>query len=297
MRGAEGLAMRGPLPLPSALRPVRARARGAAALALVLLGAGASASAGPSAVDARARAAAGQASKMPEPLVAETITDIDGVEAGELELDLNGGVQPPRSAGPGALRGSLELEWRATPALGLGLEVGLQGPLGTAGSARVVSVNGGVSAALLHDPAHDFHLMAEATARMLERDGLPSDPGEPALPVAVGLKAGVRRGRATLRAGAGLGIGSGSARSLPLRASLAALFQPCAGSGGFLGVEADADWGRAAPYAFTPEAVFDTRPLGLPALVGVGVPVRAGPLGADPRWGVLLRIMVDLEHD
>src|SRR5260370_719374 len=44
--------------------------------------------------------------KMPEPLIGETITDIDGYEAGELEVDLGRVAPRPRSGRAGAWRGA-----------------------------------------------------------------------------------------------------------------------------------------------------------------------------------------------
>jgi hypothetical protein len=236
---------------------------------------------------------------MPEPLIGETITDIDGVEAGELEVDLAGIAQPARNGGAGAWSGALEMEWRATSRLGLGLEVGLRGPLGAAaaGCARAVSLRSAASVALLHDPAHDFHLMAEASAQLEGEGTLPSDPGDPALPARFGLRAGLRQGLVTLRAGAGLGVGSGSARRVPLRTGLAVLFQVGpAGQSGFAGVEIDADWARRTPLVLAPQVVVDAKPLGLPALFGLALPLRLDPEGHEPRLGFLLRVMVEIDR-
>ncbi len=236
---------------------------------------------------------------MPEPLIGETITDIDGYEAGELEVDLAGVAQPARNGGAGAWSGSLEMEWRATARVGLGLEVGLRGPLGAAvaGGAQAVSLRPAASLVLLHDPAHDFHLMAEASAQLEEEGGLPSEPGDPALPARFGLRAGLRQGFLTLRAGAGLGVGSGSARRVPLRSGLAVLLGiGPAGRFGFAGVEVDADWARRTPLLLAPQLVVDAKTLGMPALLGLALLLRLDPESHEPRLGFLLRVMVEIDR-
>ena len=56
--------------------------------------------------------------KMPEPLIGESVTDLDGTEAGELEVDATGLVHPP----DGFWSSGVEVEWRALPRLGISLE-------------------------------------------------------------------------------------------------------------------------------------------------------------------------------
>jgi hypothetical protein len=237
---------------------------------------------------------------MPEPLIGETLTDIDGLEAGELEVDLTGVAQPGRRGGPGAWAGALEVEWRATTRVGLGLELGLRGPWGAAAArgGRAVSLRPAASVLLLHDQAHDFHLMAEASRRFEEDGILPSEPGEFGLPAMVGLRAGLRQGFVTLRAGAGLGLGSGSARRVPLRGGLAVLLGLGPGGRfGFAGVEIDGDRARRTPLVLAPQFVVDAKALGLPALVGFALPLRIDPEGQEPRLGFLLRVMLEIERE
>ena len=65
---------------------------------------------------------------MPEPVLEESITDIDRDEAGELEADaIAGGTR----SGDGVRRwqSSVEVEWAATRDLGVALESGASGHL------------------------------------------------------------------------------------------------------------------------------------------------------------------------
>jgi hypothetical protein len=205
-----------------------------------------------------------------------------------------------RSQRAGAWSGSLEVEWRATARVGLGLEIGLRGPLGagSAGGARAVSLRPAASVLLLHDQANDFHLMAEASGRFEEDGALPSEPGELGLPAMFGLRAGLRQGFVTLRAGAGLGLGSGSARRVPLRGGLAVLLGLGPGGRfGFAGVEIDGDRARRTPLVLAPQFVVDAKALGLPALVGFALPLRIDPEGQEPRLGFLLRVMLEIERE
>src|SRR5216684_1877339 len=59
---------------------------------------------------------------MPEPVLGESITDIDGSEAGEVEVDLTGVVG--RAGGAKLWQGSVEIESRVTDRLGLEIEIG-----------------------------------------------------------------------------------------------------------------------------------------------------------------------------
>lgn len=58
---------------------------------------------------------------MPEPLLGETLTDLNSDEAGELELEGTGVVLLPGEGDSPEWAGALEAEWRVTERLGLGL--------------------------------------------------------------------------------------------------------------------------------------------------------------------------------
>src|SRR2546425_5121584 len=62
--------------------------------------------------------------KMPEPLLTESITDLDGARAGEVEVDVNGLVLR-RTSAVRQWQTSVEVEWRALERLGLALDLGV----------------------------------------------------------------------------------------------------------------------------------------------------------------------------
>ena len=240
-------------------------------------------------------------SKLPEPLLGESITDLDGTEAGEVELDATGLWSPAQAGAAQGLRGSIEVEWRVTERLGLAAELGLGA--GTAGRGPEPSLIAGLSFVLLHDRAHDAHLMAELRGRLLdEEEGaaeLP-DPGEPALRTAAGLRGGLRAGFLTARGAISVEAIGRSAHALPLRAELALL---CGlgpgGRFGFAGAEAIADWARRDPLVIAPQLVLDFAALGLRQLkLGLSLPwppaIRAG---AQAQVGLLARLLVELDAD
>jgi hypothetical protein len=237
-------------------------------------------------------------SKMPEPLLGESITDLDGAKAGEVEIDLNG-MTLRRATTGGAWSSSLEAEWRALERLGLGLEVGFGGPLGSPGGAAL-SLRVAASFVLLHDFARDTHLMLEAGGRLIERPDVPGDfePGESALPYSLGLRGGVRGGWLTLRGFLGAGAGDHSAHLVPLQAQVAALTELGAnGRWGFYGVELDGDWARNTPFVLAPNFVLDAAPLGVRLKMGLALPWTVGARKNEPALGILVRFMFELDND
>ena len=235
-------------------------------------------------------------SKMPEPLLTESITDLDGLDANEVELD--GNAFGGRSAAAATVwQSSLEAEWRALERLGLALEVGLSGATGSPSSA-VVSLQPAVSFVLVHDQPLDFHLMAEVTGRVGEsrEANEPIDLGEAAMPVSAGFRAGLRRSRLTIRGYLGSGMGEHSGHALPLRAQAAVLVEfGKDGRIGFAGIESDADWARRAPLTLSPDVVIRGAFLHLPVNIGVAIPWGVGARAGEPSFGILLRVTWELD--
>ena len=232
---------------------------------------------------------------MPEPLLTETVTDLDGRESGELEFELNASQFRSRRGGGGAWQASLEGEWLATRHLGVRLEPSLTQTIETAGasSERLLGINGGVSWKLLQDFRHDFHLQAEATGRYPWETNARVDPGESALPLSFDLRSGIRRGFLTIRAGVGVNAGAAAAH-LPLRGSLALL----TGFGtsdrfGFWGIEVDADGARRAPVVVALNIFPNLIPLGLPGKFGLAIPLAIGVGDWQPSMGVFVRVFID----
>jgi hypothetical protein len=236
--------------------------------------------------------------RMPEPLLGESLTDLDGREAGELELDVTGlGLR--RSGGGALWRGALEAEWRATERFGLGLDVGLASP-GGAVAATALSLRAAASFSLFHGVEQDAHLQLEASAELFDRDDAQLiDPGESALPFAAGLRAGWRSasGLWTLRGYLGGSAGGTSAHLVPVRAQAALLLALLTGgrSPGFLGVELDGDWGRRAPVLIAPNVVLDGAPIGVRAKVGIAAPWSPQARAGEAALGLLVRLIVELD--
>jgi hypothetical protein len=239
------------------------------------------------------------AARMPEPLLGESITDIDGVEAGELEIDLTG-LGLHRSGGGALYRSSLEAEWRALSRLGLALDLGLVTPPGAGGVSQAVSARASAAVILLHDLQRDLHVMAEASARLLEAEGPEGElePGEGALPFSLGLRAGVRTGPVTLRGFLGAGLGAGSAHLVPVRAQAAVLRElGDGGRWGFFGLELDGDWARRSPALIAPNLVLDGTPLGVPLKLGLALPWSPMARDGEPAWGVMVRLIFEVDRD
>lgn len=241
------------------------------------------------------------ATKLPEPLLGESITDLDGTKAGELELDLTGLHLPAKGARLGAQRASLEAEWRATERLGLAVEVGLSREGAPVQLTPALSL--GVSWVLFHDLVRDLHLMAEVRAQLLEEnEGGPTsglaiaDPGEPGRRVSAGLRGGGRYGLLTLRGAVSLEAIGHSAHLVPLRLELAALgsFGP-RGAWGFAGLEGIADWTRPGIMVWAPMLLLDGAWLGLPFKLAASLPLQKEATGW--RYSGLLRVLFELDDD
>ena len=211
-------------------------------------------------------AAPGRVDHMPEPLVVESLTDIDGIEAGEVEIDSTGLLARHFWSA------SAEIEWRALSHLGLGVEVG--------GDEDGAGIHLGASVPLVHA---GVHLMLEGSARLPDSAG-EIEPGETALPYAFGLRAGARLGRLTLRAAADAEWSSDRASIFASGATLIS-FGP--EGRGFAGVELAVDGARTDEVAVVPEAAY------LFGVVRLGLAV---PITSDAVAGVV-RLTFELDAD
>jgi hypothetical protein len=221
-----------------------------------------------------------------EPIVTETVTDLDGAEGGELEVELNASTFRAMRGGAWERLASLEIEWLVTRKLGLRLEPSYSktttsGGLGTSGAA---------SWKLFQDWVNDRHLQAEVEGRVPWDPGTTVTPGDPALPFALGVRSGIREGRWTLRAGLGFDAG-GHAAHVPIRGSLALLTGILRDERfGVFGIEMDADGARVNPVVLAANLIADVTPLGLPFKFGIATPWGVGVQGTDPSLGLLVRI-------
>jgi hypothetical protein len=216
---------------------------------------------------------------MPEPLIGESVTDLDSTEAGELEVDATGVIRRPG----GLWSTELEIEWRALSRLGFSLE-GATSREETGTTATELRPS--LSFVLLHDPARDLHLMIDATARLFEDDAATPGLGEPALPVAFSLRGGMRRGWFTLRGALGASAGGHSAHAVPLRTEAAALLEV---PFGFWGIEGVADFARSSPWMLAPEVVLGTGAV----QIGAALPWEPG----TGRFGALVRLILEVDSN
>jgi hypothetical protein len=229
---------------------------------------------------------------LPEALLTESATDIDAVEAGELELELNAARAAARRGGAGATLTSLEVEWRVLKEFGLRIEpsYSLVRDAGATAANGDFGLSGALAFGLWHDPVRELHVQAELLGRTPESaNARVFEPGEPELPFAADLLAAVRRGRWTLRATVGAEAGGAFAHA-PLHTDLALLTGILPEERfGFLVIDLRADWAREAPFVFAPEIVADTSPLDLPFRLGVALPFNFGADLTQTSYGVFVR--------
>jgi hypothetical protein len=220
--------------------------------------------------------------EMPEPILVESITDLDSREAGELELEL----ATSTLAKSGAWAARLEAEWRFTGHLGLMLEAGL-----TTLQHPDANVRAGASFAAFHDDALGLHAQFLAFATLhgnLEEDPL-LDPAEPGTAFALGAHAGWHRNFWTVRAELTAGFG-GHVSHLPVRANFALL----AGNHlGFIGVESLLDFARFDPWTVAAEAELREQFGDIAVRFAIAVPYR--PRTDRREVAVMLRVLVGLD--
>jgi hypothetical protein len=230
---------------------------------------------------------------IPEPILAESITDIDAPAGGEIEVELNASYLRARQGGAYELEVGPEIEWLATDRLGTMLELfgGREAPPGGPSSNRF-GASLGLSWKLLHVFEHDFHLQAEVKGRY-PTDLTTEDPGESALPLSIDLLSALRAGRWTLRSSLGVSAGHAPAH-VPVRGSVVVLTS-LGGSqrNGFWGLEATADGAKVTPFALALDVVPDLTPVGLPFRVGIVGSYSFGAPGSVPWWGAFIRVFFE----
>ena len=234
---------------------------------------------------------------MPEPILTESVTDLDAVEGGETEYALNVQTLAALRGGARARQASVEAEWRATQHLGLRLEPSFAS-LVEEGRSSELGLQGALAWGLVNDFEHDFHAQAEVTGRVAGNDKpYESQPGDFSLPFSAGLRTGLRIGALTIRPGAGVEAG-GPVAHAPVWGGVGALY-PLGREGrlGFFGLELDADAGRTTPVIVAPNFLADTLSIGLPLRLGLAIPWVVGAPANEPQVGIYLRVLLRTEVD
>jgi hypothetical protein len=226
---------------------------------------------------------------MPEPLIGESVTDIDSLDSGEVELDLTETTLRSTQAETGGMGTSLETEWRVTKNLGLSAEIATT-------SDETAEFSGTASWSLLHDLKHGFHLQAEIGIRSGETNDREWE--DASLPLSFGLRAGLYEGDWTLRGSLGGEALGTSAHSLPIRAGFA-VFHGIGAEGklGFTGVELVGDWGNSAPFFLAPTLVAHVPGLTLPMYLGLALPYSPASDTAPTSWGAVIRATYEFDVD
>jgi hypothetical protein len=236
---------------------------------------------------------------MPEPILAETNTDLDGTEVGEHEIEANVSLLRSRVGGAFDLEMSPEFEILLPHLLGIKVEAAYERAATAGASASSgVGISGGVSWKILQDFKRDLYLQAEANAAYSSIE-VPSfaQPGESPSPFWFDLKSGVRSGFLTLRNSLGFSAG-GSIVHTPLRGSAALLadIEP-SGRFGFWGVEVEADGARRNPFVVALDLVPNLAPSGFPLALGFVLPYVVGAGGTTPSYGFFVRLFYESERE
>lgn len=249
---------------------------------------------------AAARAHAQGRMRTPEPLVGETVTDIDGDEPGEVEADLSGLLLGRANGGAAVWVAGAEIEARVSRRLGVEIELSMNGGFGGGMEAsRASSLRAGASYVVFHDLRRGLHLMLEAKARVVDElstgDETLQEPTDPALPYSFGLRGAWRRGYNTLRFGVDYSLGERPAYAAPFLLDVALLREFYARRvRGFFGLEVNLDFGRPQPLLIVPELLLSAN-RGESVRVGVGLPILVED--KTVAVGGLLRVVIEQDVD
>jgi hypothetical protein len=234
---------------------------------------------------------------LPEAVLTESATDIDSIEAGELEWEANAEVVGARRGGARTTTASLEVEWRVFEQLGLRLEPSFEQFSNGTDSEHSVGVAGALAFGLFHDFEHDAHLQLEVLGHTTDIAEHGFETSDAELPGAADLVGALRRGRFTFRGTVGAEA-FGPFAHAPLHTDLAVLtgFLPDE-QYGFFGLDVRADWARPDPLVVAPEVVADVSRLGLPLRLSAALPYNVGAHATAESFGVLLRLTLLSERE
>jgi hypothetical protein len=231
---------------------------------------------------------------MPEPVLGESVTDIDGSQAGELEVDLTAIVG--RTGGTNQWQGSVEVETRVIDQLGLEIEMGYSGAFTSNVPDKGFDLRLLASWSLLHDFEHGLHAQAEIAGRFVGDVEEGPNLGEPRLPYSAGFRLALDRGWWTLRLGLGAAVGGdASAHLIPVWASATAFLNFGQGRWGSLGLDGEADWTRTNPFTVAPTLIFNGPAFHIPGKLAIVTPYGF-PAGGQESWfGLIVRIIGEFD--
>ena len=249
------------------------------------------------AVAARAEVDVIERAPVPEPILTETVTDIDGHEADELEFEASGSNSRAVTGGAYELQGSVEGEWLVTNRFGVrgeaffsgGRRFGENVPRGGFGMSFAGSVK------LVRDLRRDFYLQVEAAGRVPFDAPQIVQPGEATLPIVIDLRAAWRRAFLTFRGG--FGVEAGRFADVPLRTSLGIFTSLGHERFGFVGLEFDGDFARRNPVVLALDVVPSLTSIGLPFKLGFALPLALGVDSTKPSIGFFFRIVVESSRE
>ena len=225
---------------------------------------------------------------MPEPVLGESVTDIDGTYASELEVDLTGLVGRENSWATEVAIETRVLDW-----LGLEAEVGYsRAPATSEGEVELRLL---ASLSFLHDFERGLHGQVEIGGRLTGEPESGPNLGEPRSPISGGVRFGLDRRWWTLRLGLGAAFGSDSAHAIPAWAGGTAFLNLGRDRWLSLGLGGEADWSRSNPFTLAPTLLLDGRTLHWPLRLALVTPYGfAG--GATESWfGLVLRLIGEFD--
>ncbi len=227
---------------------------------------------------------------MPESVLGESVTDIDGTRAGELEVDLTA------SGGRGSSWGaSVEIEGRVLDWLGLEAELGYSRGITAGQLERELEVRLLASLSLFHDFERGLHGQVEIGGRLFGEPDPGPYLGEPRSPISSGVRLGLDRRWWTLRLGVGASFAGESAHQIPAWASATAFLNLGRDRWISLGLDGETDWSRRNPFTVAPTLLLDGSILHWSGRLAVVAPYGFATGGAESWFGLVLRLIGEFD--
>ena len=227
---------------------------------------------------------------MPEPVLGESATDIDGTRAGELEVDLTALGGRGSSWG-----GSVAIETRVLDWLGVEAELGYSRGTTAGQLEHELELRLLASLSLFHDFERGLHGQVEIGGRLFGEPDPGPYLGEPRAPISSGVRLGLDRRWWTLRLGVGASFAGESAHQIPAWASATAFLNLGQDRWISLGLDGETDWSRRNPFTVAPTLLVDGRILDWPVRLAVVAPYGFATGGADAWFGLVLRLIGEFD--